>query len=128
MTNATQITQRYDYDAAVSADIRRWLANDEIPAFNDENDKWEYINDIAYTPSTNIITAGEKYDNDRVRDWVGANLELLSEAIRERDGDYDNHDFVRYVSFGDWHSIDLIMREHVFFQVIEQILDDYIAQ
>lgn len=113
---------RYDYDAAVSADIRRWLAEHEVPDFSGEDDRWEYINGIAYNKETGIITAGQKYDDDRVRDWVGENLELLSEAIYERDG--DNSDFVRYLGYGDWRAIDQIMREHVFFQVVEQIIDD----
>lgn len=113
---------RYDYDIAVSADIRRWLAEHKVPEFSCEEDRDEYINDLAYTKEADIITAGQKYDDDRVRDWVGSNLELLSEAIYERDG--DNSDFLRYLGYGDWHAIDLIMREHVFFQVIEQIIDD----
>lgn len=113
---------RYDYDAAVSADIRRWLAGHEMPEFSSEEDRCEYIDNLAHNKEADIITAGQKYDDDRVRDWVGSNLELLSEAIYERDG--DNSDFVRYLGYGDWRAIDQIMREHVYFQVIEQIIKE----
>lgn len=120
------VINRYDYAAAVSADLRNWLAAHEIPDFADDDARWDYLNDLAYSKDVGIITGGRAYDADHVRDWIGSNMELLSGTIAERDG--DNLDFAQYLIDGAWHEIDLLIREHVFFQVAPQIIEDCRAE